>query len=62
MFDKKKTIEQLYKVSNHELGYTHDIPHCYVKSYYMRVASGDNSLDKELGFCISSKDVMENKG
>jgi archaemetzincin len=60
--DKSKLAEQLYKVSIHELGHTQGLPHCPLKSCYMRDASGGNPLDEELGFCPSCKKVMENKG
>jgi archaemetzincin len=60
--DKSKLAEQLYKVSIHELGHTQGLPHCPVKTCYMRDASGGNPLDEEKGFCPSCKKVMENKG
>lgn len=60
--DKNKLIEQLYKVSIHELGHTQGLPHCPIKSCYMRDASGGNPLDEEKDFCPSCKKVMENKG
>lgn len=60
--DKSKLAEQLYKVSIHELGHTQGLPHCPIKSCYMRDASGGNPLDEEKGFCPSCKKVMENKG
>lgn len=60
--DKSKLAEQLYKVSIHELGHTQGLPHCPVKTCYMRDASGGNPLDEEKDFCPSCKKVMENKG
>jgi len=60
--DKSKLEEQLYKVSIHELGHTQGLPHCSIKTCYMRDASGGNPLDEEKGFCPSCKKVMENKG
>jgi archaemetzincin len=60
--NKSKLAEQLYKVSIHELGHTQGLPHCLIKSCYMRDASGGNPLDEEIGFCASCKKVMENKG
>jgi archaemetzincin len=60
--DQSKLVEQLYKVSIHELGHTQGLPHCPVKTCYMRDASGGNLLDEEKGFCPSCKKVMENKG
>lgn len=59
---KSKLAEQLYKVSIHELGHTQGLPHCPIKSCYMRDASGGNPLDEEKEFCPSCKKVMENKG
>jgi len=60
--DKKKLIEQLYKVSIHELGHTQGLRHCPNTSCYMRDASGGNPLDEETGFCSDCKKVMEMKG
>ena len=60
--DQSKLLEQLYKVSIHELGHTQGLPHCPIKSCYMRDASGGNPLDEEKEFCPSCKKVMENKG
>lgn len=60
--DKSKLAEQLYKVSIHELGHTQGLPHCPIKTCYMRDASGGNPLNYEIDFCPSCKKVMENKG
>jgi len=49
--DPAKILRQLPKVVIHELGHTQGLPHCPVKSCYMRDAAGGNHLDEETGFC-----------
>lgn len=48
---KMQTAEQLYKLAVHELAHASGLPHCPVKSCYMRNAEGRNPLNEETGFC-----------
>ncbi len=43
--------KQFYKVVLHELGHTEGLPHCAVKTCFMRDAEGGNPIDEETGFC-----------
>lgn len=52
---KKKKSEQFYKVILHELGHTEGLPHCPVKSCFMRDAEGGNLTDFEKEFCPKCK-------
>ena len=60
--NKIKLPAQTYKVAIHELGHTQDLPHCKIKTCYMRDAEGGNPLDDEIEFCDSCKRVLKNKG
>lgn len=59
---KNKLAEQFYKVCIHELGHTEGLPHCPVRSCYMRDAEGGNPLDEEVHFCEKCKKHLEKKG
>ncbi len=59
---EKNRLEQLYKVSIHELGHTQGLPHCVTKTCFMRDAEGENPLNEENDFCTSCKSFLKNKG
>lgn len=48
---KNNLLMQYFKVSVHALGHTQGLPHCIVKTCFMRDAEGKNHLDEETGFC-----------
>lgn len=50
------------KILVHELGHTSGLPHCPVKSCYMRDAKGGNPTAEETGFCPSCKDYLKKEG
>jgi len=53
---------QLFKVAIHELGHTQGLPHCEVKSCFMRDAEGRNPTNDEKEFCPKCRKVLEGKG
>ncbi len=55
---KERKLNQLYKVAIHELGHTQGLPHCPVKSCFMRDAEGKNPIDEEKEFCVKCKKVL----
>jgi archaemetzincin len=59
---KNKLNEQFYKVVLHELGHTQGLPHCQIKSCFMRDAEGGNPLDEEKNFCPSCQSFLISKG
>lgn len=59
---KNNLREQLYKVCIHELGHTEGLPHCPVKSCFMRDAEGHNTTEEEKEFCASCRRYLEMKG
>lgn len=59
---KTNLSKQFYKVSVHELGHTHGLPHCIEQTCFMRDAEGGNPLDEETGFCSSCKSFLEIRG
>jgi archaemetzincin len=59
---KTKTKAQLFKVAIHELGHTEGLPHCSVKTCFMRDAEGKNSTDDEIEFCPKCKKQLVDKG
>ncbi|MBS1743278.1 MAG: matrixin family metalloprotease [Bacteroidetes bacterium] len=58
----KERRMQLFKVAIHELGHTQGLPHCAVKSCYMRDAEGRNPTNEEKEFCSSCKKFLIKKG
>ncbi len=56
---KNNKKEQFYKVVLHELGHTRGLPHCEVKTCFMRDAEGGNPLDEETGFCNDCKAYLQ---
>lgn len=54
--------DNLYKVVVHEVGHSNGLPHCPVKTCYLRDANGGNPLREETGFCASCKKSMNEKG
>ncbi len=55
---KKNKLMQLFKVSIHEFGHTQGLPHCAVKSCYMRDAEGKNPTNEETAFCSKCKTFL----
>lgn len=53
---------QLFKVAIHELGHTQGLPHCVIKSCFMRDAEGHNPTNEEKDFCPGCKSFLETKG
>ena len=53
---------QLFKVAIHELGHTEGLPHCSVKSCFMRDAEGRNPTNEEKEFCPKCKKYLMAKG
>lgn len=60
--NKHNLLDQLFKVSIHELGHTQGLVHCEVQTCYMRDAEGKNTTDQELGFCDKCKAALFAKG
>ena len=59
---KTETNIQLFKVAIHELGHTQGLPHCNIKSCFMRNAEGGNPTNDEKDFCIKCKSILIQKG
>ena len=59
---KAEKLMQLFKVAIHELGHTQGLPHCSVKSCFMKDAEGHNPTDEEKDFCPSCKKYLISKG
>jgi archaemetzincin len=59
---KKKSLEQFFKVSIHELGHTQGLPHCPSPTCFMRDAKGENHNDEEKEFCPKCKAHLEARG
>lgn len=59
---KSVKLMQLFKVAIHELGHTQGLPHCDVKSCFMRDAEGRNPTNEEVGFCQKCKALLVSKG
>lgn len=54
--------KNLFKVAIHELGHTTGLPHCPVKTCYMRDAEGGNPTDEETGFCPDCTRHLRKRG
>jgi archaemetzincin len=59
---KTETNEQLFKVAIHELGHTEGLPHCEVKTCFMRDAEGHNPTGEEKEFCPKCKAFLQRRG
>lgn len=53
--NKKNLTSQFLKLCLHELGHTQGLPHCKVKTCFMRDAEGKNYADEEKEFCPDCK-------
>ena len=59
---KTDNLRQLFVVSIHELGHTQGLPHCPVKTCFMRDAEGGNPTNEETGFCPKCKAHLVSRG
>ncbi len=59
---KADVFEQFFKLSIHEHGHTQGLPHCPVKTCFMRDAEGKNHTDEEKEFCPKCKAHLESRG
>ena len=57
---KNKT--SFWKIAIHELGHTTGLPHCPVKTCFMRDAEGGDPTGEEKEFCSKCKDVLLKNG
>ena len=53
---------QFWKVAIHELGHTSGLPHCPVKTCFMRDAEGKDNTEQEIEFCEKCKAFLIEKG
>lgn len=60
--DKINLNEQLFKLAVHELGHTQGLPHCPIKTCYMRDAEGKNHKNEETSFCSKCKQYLKSHG
>jgi len=60
--NKEKVLEQFFKVAIHELGHTQGLPHCPVKTCFMRDAEGKNHTDEEIEFCSECRQQLLKTG
>jgi len=51
-----------WKIAIHELGHTSGLPHCPVKTCFMRDAEGGNPTAEEKEFCSKCKKTLLNQG
>ena len=58
----KNNKEQFFKIAIHELGHTQGLPHCPVKTCFMRDAEGGNHTNQEKEFCPKCKKVLVDAG
>jgi archaemetzincin len=59
---RMKNKDQFWKVAIHELGHTSGLPHCPVKTCFMRDAAGGNPTAEEKEFCSNCKSVLIKQG
>ncbi|MDX2173664.1 MAG: Zn-dependent protease [Bacteroidota bacterium] len=59
---KKNLLPQFFKLAVHELGHTQGLPHCPLKTCFMRDAEGKNHADEEKEFCSKCKAHLVSKG
>ena len=59
---KSEINEQLFKVAIHEAGHTFGLPHCPVKTCFMRNADGGNPTNEEKEFCTKCKSFLLKHG
>ncbi|PBQ33306.1 Zn-dependent protease [Sphingobacteriaceae bacterium] len=59
---KQNLNTQFFKVAVHELGHTQGLPHCSVKTCYMRDAEGKNHLEEETCFCETCGKHLSDRG
>ena len=59
---RNNLLNQLDKLTLHELGHTQGLPHCNKKECFMRDAEGGNYFDEETSFCQSCKSFLKSKG
>ncbi len=59
---KTDNLRQLFVVSIHELGHTQGLPHCPVKTCFMRDAEGGNPTNEETEFCLKCKAHLVSRG
>jgi archaemetzincin len=59
---RMKNKDQFWKVAIHELGHTSGLPHCPVKTCFMRDAEGGNPTDEEKEFCTKCRSTLIKQG
>lgn len=59
---KENNLRQLFVVSIHELGHTQGLPHCPIKTCFMRDAEGGNPTNEETEFCPKCKAYLVSRG
>ena len=57
-----KNKSEFWKIAIHELGHTSGLPHCPVKTCFMRDAEGGDPTGEETGFCNSCRSVLLKSG
>ncbi len=57
-----KNKSAFWKIVIHELGHTAGLPHCSVKSCFMRDAEGGDHTGEEKEFCSKCKKTLVNNG
>ena len=59
---KTQTLDQLFKVSIHELGHAEGLPHCSDTTCFMQDAEGKNPTNRETRFCEKCKKHLVDRG
>jgi archaemetzincin len=59
---RMKNKDQFWKVAIHELGHTSGLPHCPIKSCFMRDAEGGNPTAEEKEFCNKCRSTLIKEG